>query len=105
MKKVNSPFRKSVTTLLAAVLMLTGTFLSCEKAPPVDPDTDVVSDSAVTDPSVNSSDMPVEEETAVEIKPDGTIVKEIDYFFSVQHLTMLYKLRIRDAFFLCNNNG
>ncbi|MBQ8512190.1 MAG: CotH kinase family protein [Clostridia bacterium] len=78
MKKVNSPFRKSVTTLLAAVLMLTGTFLSCEKAPPVDPDTNAVSDSAVTDPSANSSDMPVEEETAVEIKPDGTIDSDAD---------------------------
>ena len=83
MKMVNSPFRKSVTALLTVVFMLAGTLLSCGETLPIDsdsvnPNPDTTSDSAAADSSADSADTSVEEETAVEKKPDGSIDSDAD---------------------------
>ena len=78
MKKANSPFRKSVTALLTAVLLLQAVLPSCEKAPADDPGSAVTPDTAVTETSAETEETSPEEETEAANKPDGSIDSDAD---------------------------
>lgn len=64
------------------LLLLSGALMSCEKTTPITSDT---TDSAVTDTSADSADTVVEEETAVEKKPDGSVDSDAD---SIEGITI-----------------
>ena len=87
MKKANSPFRKSVTALLTAVLLLSGALLSCEKTAPITPTP--TPDSAVTDTAPDSADTSADsaeaDEPAVEKKPDGSVDSDVE---SIEGITI-----------------
>ena len=71
MNQVNSQIRKSLTALLAAALMLPGTFLSCGKASSADPMPGTIPDTAVTETSPESADTAAEEtEEQYSVQPD-----------------------------------
>lgn len=75
MKKVNSPFRKSVTALLLTAFLFSGALFSCEKTEPIS--SSASTDTAITDPSADTT-VVEEEPAASEKKPDGTVDSDAD---------------------------